>query len=390
MDKFQKEYIGLLQAAFTEKTHVLFSDFDWTRAVETAKKHNIAAALFYGAVNCDVPQESEHMQQLHRLTLQSLMISNRQMHAIGQIERAFEREGIAYMPMKGLILKPLYPQPEMRTMGDADVLIKLEQYPEIEKIMSELGFVFRYESDHELVWEDPSLFLELHKSIMTSYNKDFYRYFGNGWEIANSVPNSCRYEMSAEDFYIYIFVHFTKHYRISGIGIKHLLDLWVYSRTNPNLDWKYITSRLEKMRLCEFHQNVRNTIAAWFNGGEETAVTDLITNVIFSSGQYGTAEMTMVNRALQKGKQSASRIKFDKLFASVFLPYQAMRKKYEVLKKVPVLLPLMWVVRCFDILFCQNVRFRKYMKSMKKIDTKQVRENKRALYAVGLEFCYEE
>lgn len=390
MEKFQKEYIGLIRAAFVDSSFVPSSDFDWKRAVETAKQHNIAAVLFYGAVNCNVPRESEHMQELQQLTLRSLMISVRQMREIEQLEGVFRDKNIDYMLLKGAVLKNLYPKPEMRTMGDADILIKLEQYSEIEKIMRRQGFTFQYESDHELVWRKPTLFLELHKSIMTTYNKDFYRYFGTGWEIAHRISDSNKHEMSAEDFYIYMFIHFTKHYRISGIGIKHLLDLWVYANEQTILDWEYIKNELQKMKMHQFHMNIMHTIDVWFNGEAENEITDLITSVLFNSGQYGSQETALINRALQNGEKSATRIKLERIAQNVFVPYEKMRDKYEFLRKAPVLLPVMWVVHCFDILFVRHKYFVQYMKKMKRIDAKRIRTNKRALHVVGLDFDYEE
>ncbi len=391
MEKFQKEFIGLIQAAFTDKKIDISSDFNWKKAVDLAKNHNIASILYYGAVNCNISKENDYMQELDYLTLQSIMTNTRQIYEIEQIEKAFEKESIDYMPLKGSVLKSLYPKPEMRTMGDADILIKLDQYPKIEKIMTELGFAYQFESDHELVWEKkPSLFLELHKSVMTSYNKDFYGYFGDGWKIANNVAGSYRYEMSLEDFYIYIFVHFTKHYRISGIGIKHLLDLWVYSNARPDLNLLYIENELKKMNLGKFHENVKRVINVWFNGAAETEITDLITNVIFNSGQYGSEDMAIINRALQNGNESALKIKLARLFGGIFLPYSSMKEKYAVLKKLPILLPIMWVVRCFDILLRQKLRLKKYMKKLNEIDSKKFKENEQALNAVGLDFNFEE
>ena len=35
-----------------------------------------------------------------------------------------DENGIDYMPLKGACLKLIYPQPELRLMGDADILIK--------------------------------------------------------------------------------------------------------------------------------------------------------------------------------------------------------------------------------------------------------------------------
>lgn len=390
MDKFQKEFIGIMRAAFSEEKYAISQDFDWEKAVDVAKKHNIFTILFYGALNCGIPKEEKHMQILHQLTLRSMMVSTRQDYEIEQLEKAFDKEQIEYMPLKGIILKKLYPKAEMRTMGDADILIKLQQYPKIESIVKELKYEFKYESDHELVWQKPTLFLELHKSIMTSYNKDFYDYFGNGWSIAKSVPNSSRYEMSPENFYIFIFVHFTKHYRISGIGIKHLLDLWVYSNAQNELDWTYIEKELEKMRLSEFHTNVKRTIDVWFANAEDTSITDLITGVIFSSGQYGSAEMAIVNRSLQNGKNTALEIKISKMLHTVFLPYKAMKEKYTVLQKAPILLPVMWIVRCFDTLIFHRTRLKKFTEDINQIDSNKIRKNKQALYLVGLDFNNDE
>ena len=386
MDTFKREFIDIMQAAFSENPANISEAFDWDKAVGLAKSHNIVPILYYGAVNSGFSKEQPHIQELYQLTLRSLMISTRQIYEIEQIEKTFAERNIEYMPLKGTILKGIYPKPEMRTMGDADILIKLEQYPEIQTIMEQLQFSFQYESDHELIWKKPSLFLELHKRIMTTYNKDFYDYFGSGWKIAKRIPNSTKYEMSAEDFYLFAFVHFTKHYRISGIGIKHLIDLWVYANAYPELDWAYVETELNKMHLLEFYGNINKTIDVWFRGGTETEVTDLITNVIFNSGQYGTAEMAIINRSLQKGTSSATKIKLTRMFKTVFLPYKAMKDKYTFLHKAPIFLPIMWIVRCFTVLFHKKTRVKHYLETINQIDSEQINKNEHALGMVGLDF----
>ena len=386
MEKFHREFINILKAAFSDKKEKVSSDFDFEKAVQVAKKHNIAPILYYGAINCNIPQEEKHMQELHQLTLRSILVSERQTYEIEQIVKAFEAENIEYMPLKGTILKSLYPKAEMRTMGDADILIKLEQYSKIQTIMERLQYTFKYESDHELVWTKPSLFLELHKSIMTTYNRDFYGYFGTGWTSAQPIPNSTGYKMSEEDFYIFAFVHFTKHYRISGIGIKHLIDLWVYANAHPEIKWEYVERELKTMHLSEFHANIRKTIAVWFENAAETDITDLITNVIFSSGQYGSVEKAIINRALQNGEKTATKMKANRVFHNVFPPYISMAKKYPVLNKMPVLLPFMWVVRFFEIIIYRKPHLKKFIHETSRIESANIKENEQALHLVGLEF----
>lgn len=386
MEKYQRDFIDVLKAAFSTSKTRLPDNFDYERAVHVAKKHNIVPILFYGAMNCNVSQNDPYMDELFQLTLQSAMVSMQQTYEVEQIVRAFEAEKIKYMLLKGSILKNLYPKPEMRTMGDADILIDMEQYSKVASLMEQLQFTFKKETDHEMIWSKPTLLLELHKRIMTTYNKDYYRYYGNGWGLAHHVANSSHFVMSPEDFYIFIFVHFTKHYRISGIGIKHLIDLWVYVEGNQNLNWNYIEKELGKLQLSQFHFNIRKTISVWFEGGTDTNVSDLITSVIFNSGEYGTAEMAIINRSLQKGKNSSFKIKAYQVLYNIFLPYKEMKKRYAVLNKLPVLLPFMWVVRFFDITFRHKSRVKSFMRKINKVDSSQIKGNEQALHIVGLDF----
>ena len=386
MEKFQREFIKILKAGLSGTKETISPNFDFDKAVQIAKRHNVTPVFYYGASNCDIPQETEYMQELRQLTLRNVLASERQMYEIQRIVKAFEAENIEYMLLKGTIFKSEYPKPEMRTMGDADILIKLEQYSKIQAIMQRLQYAFKGETDHELVWRKPSLLLELHKSIMTSYNKDFYNYFGTGWNIAKGIPGSSGYRMSEEDFYIFTFVHFTKHYRISGIGLTHLIDLWVYSCAHPEINWTYVEKELEKMHLSAFHANTQKTIAVWFEDAEETDVTNLITNVIFNSGRYGSAEKAIINRALQNGKKSAATMKISRIFSNVFPSYTVMAKKYPVLKKVPVLLPLRWIVRFFETIIGRRAIVKKFINETARIENADVKENEQALRLVGLEF----
>lgn len=384
MDKFQRELIEVIYAAFEQPRVELSSDFDLQRAVNTAKAHNIAAIVYYGALNCGISGDDPLMQELFSLTCKSMMVSQRQMYEIGRLQEAFEQAGIEYMPLKGTVLKSLYPQPEMRAMGDADILIKLDQYLEIEKIIRCLEYEFDSECDHVFEWQKSSLHLELHKKVVPEHDSDFYQYFGNGWKFANKVVATCRYEMSWENFFLYIFVHFTKHYRGAGIGIKHLLDLWVVMNTCPNLNVDYIYGELKKMRLHEFYNNVMDTVKVWFSNQDGNDRTELITDVIFKSGQYGTYEQGIVNRAVLTHNGSSVKARVANLIRGIFLPFSDMKKRYKVLEKFPIFLPIMWIVRWFEIVFFRKYVFKVRMDQAKMIGQKNMDEHRQALCFVGL------
>jgi peptidyl-prolyl cis-trans isomerase B (cyclophilin B) len=138
--------------------------------------------------------------------------------------------------------------------------------------------------------------------------------------------NGFEYNMTAEDNMVYLFTHFAKHYRDCGIGIRHLVDLWVYKYNNPSLDEEYINKELEKLQLDVFYSNIIKTLGVWFEDAECDDVSDFITQVIFSSGVYGKAENRTKSIAIKerkKGKNVTTFMAF-KIFKTVFKGYGKM------------------------------------------------------------------
>lgn len=389
MDNFQKDIVNIIYAALTGEKKEISEEFDIEKGIELARSHNIIALFYEGIVLCGFSPDIPALKNVQAELYLSVMKDVRQKHMIKEITKRFDDAYIDYLPLKGTILKKIYPKSVMRTMGDADILIKEEQYDKISEILSSLEFSFVKETDHELVWTHPSLLLELHKRVMTTYNKDFYKYFDTGWSFAKKADGTnSRYEFKPEDFYIYIFVHFTKHYRISGIGIKHILDLWVYKKAYFNMNNDYIDKKLEDLNLSKFHNNVMDTLDVWFNDGEGNDKTTLITNVIFSSGQYGSREMAIVNRTIRESKETGSVKKtiIKKVSNTIFLPYNRMCDEYPILKKIPVLLPFMWIIRWGNILICRKKGIKKYIEDIQTVNKSNVDKNQDALNFVGLDF----
>ncbi len=391
MERFQKDMIGIVKAALLNEKYTLPEDFDFDSALKLAKKHGIIVMFYYGLLNCGVDESLPIMQQLFMITCQNVAVSERQMYAVREILAEFDKANIDYMPLKGTLLKSLYRKPEMRSMGDADILIKTEQHPEIEPIMSGLGFTPVVESNHEFIWKKPGVNIELHKRLIPSYNKDYYAYFGDGWRLAK-VKEGTRYSMTDEDQMIYLFTHYAKHYRDAGIGIRHIVDLWVYRKNKPFLDEEYIKKELERLKLFDFYTNTNKTLAVWFEGKEEDGVSDFITRIIFNSGVYGTREAKILSEAvkLSKSHGSAENVQKSKYIRLIFPKFTDMSQKYTVLKKAPYLLPFFWVGRIFSVLLFKRDKIKYHQENVNKMNQENIDSYQNALNYVGLDFNFKE
>lgn len=353
MNELQTGIIALVKSALTGEKVDIPENFDWDVVFKTAKRHQIVPMIYYGVQYSNITLPSEIMQRLELATFKNIAVSQNQLYMLKQIYKAFDEKGIDYMPLKGAVLKYLYPKPEMRPMGDADILIKQEQYDQVRHIMTDLGFDEMLESDHELVWDKNGiLHVELHKRLIPSYNKDYYAYYGEGWQFAKYKKNSC-YNMKDEDSYIYLFTHYAKHYRGAGIGIRHITDLYIFSTLHPKLDYNYIEYELKKLQLREFYKNTKHTIDVWFCKCTSDNMSDFITSKIFDSGSYGTYSTHLLSVAVKLSgtKSNEQLIRKKVIINRMFPPCRIMISRYKCLKKHPSLLPLMWIVRFLQLPF---------------------------------------
>ena len=388
----QQVIITLVKSAITGEKYDLPDDFSFEEILKTARQHQIMNLIYYGAINCGIDKNLPEMQQMFLTACTVISKSERQLYEIDRIMDAFEENGIDFMPLKGTLLKKMFPKSDMRIMGDADILIKTEQYEKIKSIMTDLGFEERIESDHELIWRSKSLLLELHKRLIPSYNKDYYEYFGDGWRLAKHKDGfKYRFEMTPEDNFIYLFTHFAKHYRDAGIGIRHLVDLWVYRMANE-LNEAYLKKELTKLSLYEFYLNISKTISVWFENGKADEKTDLITEYIFSSGAYGTHYRHIVSAGLKKTKseKSIKKVKFFDIITLIFPSAENLKQRYPILESKRYLLPAMWVVRWFQTLFCKREVIKKQVYNLSQLTDENISEYQQLLNAVGLDFNFKE
>ena len=387
MNHQQRAIVALMKSALTRQSQTLPEGFALEDALELIKKHHMTNLIYDGAALCGIPTQDTAMQQLFRLYLQHLLKSEGQQRAIARIREAFLQENIDFLLLKGCRMKPMYPKPELRYMGDADILIRTEQYDRIRPVMERLGFTEKSETDHELPWLSKDLFVELHKCLIPTYNTDLYAYYGDGWKLA--VPGEgSEYFMKPEDEWIYLFTHFAKHYRDGGVGCRYVADLWLWRRAYPNMDETYIRGVMETMRMERFYDNILLLLDYWFGDGAGNETLEIITEFIFSSGSWGVDEIKVLSRAVRDARHSAlgfsGRLLY--LWQTTFPKVTILQDKYTVLKKHPWLLPLVWIYRPFYKVFFEWKSLGRKKKHLQTLSEENMQLRRDMLHLVGMEY----
>ena len=408
MNVYQQQLISLLRYGLcdAESCPDLPEEPNYAIIKYFSESQQVTNLVYYGA--CKMPGfiTNPAMMDFFGLVCRYISISENQMTDYERVAARFEKDGIDYAPVKGTVVKSLYPQPDMRLMGDCDILVRASQFEQIKAAMLDMGFTYEPGECHEYSFVSPDgVEFELHHQLVPDFEKDLYTYFGDGWRFQKPVPGYAhRYEMSPEDAFIFSFGHFVKHYRLHGAGMKYVLDFRQYLVSYPELDVAYIRAELKKLNLDAFFDNILRVIDVWFNGAPSDDVTDFLTDKLFSETVFGIEENGAISQALREeentrikngkgesGQINAGRARRRRWLHNIFLPYSDMCQKYPVLEKWAILLPLFWMVRIFDILFFHRDKIRENKQSMDKIMSQERLDQYRDdLNKVGLSYNYEE
>ena len=350
MDQFQKDILAIINNVLNGQDNKISAQFSYEKCFEFAKLQQLQVILFEGLKGDEEfknsPVFADFSMECKKLVSHSIV----QDYEVKALFSKFDSANISYAPMKGSLLKDLYPNDLYRSMSDADILIKVDEYPKIKQIMLDLGFIEKGETDQDYAWQKPSCLIELHKALISESNKDFYKYFDTGWKLLKNIEGTTRYEFSPEDNYIYLYTHFAKHYRNAGVGIKYVIDFYVYKKAYKDMDKEYLKEQFKKLNLYDFYVNMERLLEVWFDGKESDEKTDFITNELFGSFVYGFKEKSRLMNDAKAYKKNGNS-KFARFITMLFPSYRVLKFRYKALRKCPILLPVIWIWRFIEVIF---------------------------------------
>ncbi len=291
-------------------------------------------------------------QNFKRAMLSSVVNYQRLTYELKRICELFEKEQIPHMPLKGAVIRKLYPDPWMRTSGDIDILVKKEDAEQAVKLLTTHFYKDgAKQSTHDFLFRSQNgVTVELHYDLIEKkahtihYKHDIdFSCLENAWDTAVLCEDSqFRYKMNEDLFYFYHIAHMAKHFLGGGCGIRSFIDLYLIKNNLHEISQSK-KNLLENAGLLTFEEKTSMLADAWFGKGTHDETTQIMAQFVIDGGVHGSEKNKMsVHKADTKSK-------FKRFWHSVFVPYEGMQCKYQILVKYPVLLPFCWVARWFEI-----------------------------------------
>lgn len=343
--------IDLLRAVLkNEKPGAIPQGITMEDVYQMAKKHSVDCIAYAGLSKILEKDLAELDKKWKNRSMQCAMQGVIQFAERDKLYRLFSEAGIRILPLKGCLLKEIYPYKEFRQMADLDILVDEENALAAKDIMETAGYNpvghFGY-NNHDEYEKKPWCSVEIHRELFPKRVKNADKY-KDVWERAyEEKVGSGIYRLTWDDFYICMLEHFAKHLYGSGSGIRSVMDVHVFLKyKGQELDRKYLKKQLKELELWEFKELAEQLAENWFEKGITGAFNE-IEELIITSGSYGT-------------KEQFDRVKIDKLCRKyhskllarvvfvgqcVFLRYEKMCLLYPFLKKYAVFMPFCWLHR---------------------------------------------
>lgn len=395
-----KEFLAMLKAFLRQQPWNPPADLDLPECYRLSKIHNLEPVLYHmikphWAFFCQ--RFAQTMAKLEKAYRAAVYYALTQQAQAGEVVACFQKNAMDLALFKGYRIKDCYPVPELRTMGDLDLLIRRQDRESSHQLLLSLGYACAIGKGDVWVYRKGNTTLEVHTRIAENFPHnpfDYRAYF------SDAISHTEEYQgyTCLENGYhlLFLIYHIAKHLNSTGAGIRLFLDIALFTnQLQGRLDWDVLWDTWREIGLDRAASAVFTLCNRWFGTHLQTLSTfpeetlQELESYIIAGGVFGFETHSAGDLYLRKGlveKKSRSPFAFhmsllkDYLFPSM----EHMAAVFPPLKKHRYLLPVAYVKRWYLGIFRRRKNSVSMLKSMVKGDAQRAEKEQKMLDDLGL------
>lgn len=378
MDKVNKLFLQALKASLCDQKvdwNFVVQPQEWMCLFHQAEIHHVLPMIYEAVYGCPAARKLEvsFFSPFKKKTVQQVMMQTIRTGEFLQLYQYLRETGISPIVVKGIICRELYPNPDHRSSGDEDILIRPETFDICHSMLLEYGMIAAdAKQDIQKVYEvpygkkDSPIYIELHKYLFPpdseaygEFNRFFENVHGQATDIMiQGVPIST---MDHTSHLFYLICHAFKHFLHSGFGIRQICDIVLFANRYGNeIRWKNVLEQCKVIhaeqfaaalfRIGEKYLTFHPTMACYPLEWSSIEVDEtLLLKDLLAGGIYGDASMNRKhssNITLNAvSAQKSGKRRGGSILRTAFPTLKDMERRYPYLKKYPCLLPAAWTDR---------------------------------------------
>lgn len=338
---------------------------NWKEVLEESRQHQISSLLYYGISKGSLENvEKNILETWKKETFMSGVYQVNHIKQISKILSIFNENNIPVIVLKGLVLRELYPKSELRTMGDADILVHENDLDNVINILKKEGYIEYSKSQYHIVFSRGKYHIEVHWTLVDEEMFDGISKFKDEiWKnaIEVNIEESRALSMCDEDLLIYLFLHMAKHIKNSGFGIRQICDVFLMvEKKSNNINWSSFIEKAKTHGIYKFSLSIFAICNKLFemdipidlrDGIKiDEKYLDILLDNIFSSGVHGHKDrLSTIVKSFGMGNE---KINCKDKRKSIYFPQSyRLSNRYRYAKNNKILLPIAWIHRIIRAVF---------------------------------------
>ena len=330
---------------------------DFVKVLEISKRHDVENLTFLSVEKLQRKIDDELFASWQELYFKDQKRCLFQDMALEELVEAFTGKSIDCMPLKGSVIKNYYPNPDLRSMGDIDFLVREQNRQIVRDIMHSLGYEDDILDDGQVdgFKKDRLVYVEIHYDF-SAENHAYHDLFSIDWSKLLPTETQHLYKMDFEDLYFFNVGHYAKNMHNRGMGIRAVVDGYVLWNKMSVEQKHSLLNRFAQTELNDFHNRLLEIADVWFDdkGADERLM--LIQDYLINKPTYGNKKDEITMYAI-RDNADASNLKY--IIRKIFPSSDELYRRFNIKHRFSIFLPYLWIARIFSQLFGNKAKWDK-------------------------------
>lgn len=336
---------------------------NWLSVFNEAKQHTVLPIVLQEL--SEKPElfdiDTKLLERWKNAVTYQISINYKLMHNQNEAIALFEKAGLSYAVLKGTSVSVCYPNPELRVLGDIDILFKPRECMRAVELLCANGYSAQALNltIHEVV-ERSGVRIEPHYMVAeipdTPAGKVVSSFLENATDAAvtEEIPPYSFKVLSTPHQAVALLLHMERHMLHDGIGLRQLCDWAVFVNKKTDNDYweKHIQPVLRQCGLLRFAQSLTKICVLYLGLKQdkctwcvetEKKICDELMESILRSGNMGRKEedsVTVKKLSGVSGKDGSG----STITGNFAIKMNAMAKRdFPVCERAPLFLPFIWL-----------------------------------------------